>query len=97
MTLSNIPEMPVETVTVDRPFAFFIIHRSTKNTLFNGHIQYINTVNPVTRIQGDMMNTMSANNHETSNQQYTPSSPIHSNTYQKPLPTDKTGVYYKVE
>lgn len=91
MTLSSTPELAVENVVVDRPFAFFIIHRSTKNTLFNGHVQYINPITQVTRINNGMMD------HEMPNQQHTPTTPIHiNNEYQQPQPVDKSGVSYQI-
>lgn len=40
--MSSIPQLPVVTVNINRPFAFFIINRNTKNTLFSGHIHQIN-------------------------------------------------------
>lgn len=34
--------LPPVTVNVNRPFAFFIIHRATKNALFNGQVYNVN-------------------------------------------------------
>lgn len=44
ITLSSGSKMslPPVTVNVNRPFAFFIIHRATKNSLFNGQVYNVN-------------------------------------------------------
>lgn len=57
ITLSGAPKpmLPPVTMNVNRPFAFFIINRATKNSLFSGKIHSLRSptinYNPVTLAQ----------------------------------------------
>lgn len=48
MPLSSIPQMSTISLRIDRPFAFYIINRLNRNTLFSGHVY---NVNPATTTQ----------------------------------------------
>lgn len=48
--LSNIPQLPIPTVNVNRPFIFFIFNRVTKNVLFSGQVHDVKPVSLAQRI-----------------------------------------------
>lgn len=84
--LSNIPELPIVTVNVNRPFAFYIFNRITKSVLFSGQVH---NVNPDILTQRINLMDKPQNNY---------AEPIQSSQnvskYQQPQPKDKHGINY---
>lgn len=84
--LSNIPELPIVTVNVNRPFAFFIFNRVTKSVLFSGQVHDVNPDVFTQRI--NLMDTTKKNYNEPI--QYSQNL----SKYQQPQTKDKHGINY---
>lgn len=84
--LSNIPELPLVTVNVNRPFAFFIFNRITKSVLFSGQVHDVNPDILTQRI--NFMDITQKNNDGPT--QYSQNL----SKYQQPQTKDKHGINY---
>lgn len=54
--MSSTPQMSTINLNVNRPFAFYIINRANKNTLFSGHVHNINSTTTAQQVKKSPLN-----------------------------------------